>query len=47
MLTKRLTDGEGSSGSAGHPNAGATSDESKQMKHWREAADLADGSDKQ
>ena len=33
-------------GTTGLPNAGAASDEGKQMRHWREIAGLADESDK-
>ena len=34
--------GEGGSGTTGLPNAGAATDEGKQLKHWREIAGLTD-----
>lgn len=36
----------GGSGTTGLPNAGATSDEGKTLKHWREIAGLTDEDDK-
>jgi len=45
LFAKHIASGEG--GATGLPNAGAASDEGKQMKHWREIAGLADESNKQ
>jgi hypothetical protein len=39
---KHAKGGSGGSGTTGLPNAGAASDESKTLKHWREIAGLTD-----
>ena len=47
LFAKHMAGGDGASGTTGLPNAGAATDEGKQMKHWRKIAGLADESDKQ
>ena len=47
LFAKHLAgDAGGGSGTTGLPNAGAASDEGKQLKHWRELAGLTDKEDK-
>lgn len=48
LFAKHLAGGDaGGTGTTGLPNAGAATDEGKQMKHWREIAGLTDDGKKE